>query len=318
MEDANSYDGGGDSRTGERPPTAPAPIAVAVPVGGDGDPGAPPPPPPRSLPQSDEEARAFAAAERERGVAAVRRHCDGHLSQNPDSSYVTWIATLHPENARVSIDPRFLVPGNPWLSAYEEARDDSRKGRERDRASDVAAMGAAAVCPSPGVPPPEDGGVGNDVASDGLSSGTKLGYSLLDSLVGGSLVMASVSSTFAFEVAAAFCYLSYWLCGKIVDLCSPPNAFALLPLCVAFGVGQLFHLIDLLLLFASTLLVESIAASNYLISTILACSHARGKALHQMTRKLPHLVRWAFRQKFEKWDPPRMTFRTNFFSGGAE
>ena len=62
---------------------------------------------------SNEEAEAQAAvtASREAGIATIRNHCEHHLISNPTSTYVTWIATLHPENAHVTIDSRFLIPG---------------------------------------------------------------------------------------------------------------------------------------------------------------------------------------------------------------
>ena len=62
---------------------------------------------------SNEEAQAQAAvtASREAGIATIRNHCEHHLISNPTSTYVTWIATLHPENAHVTIDSRFLIPG---------------------------------------------------------------------------------------------------------------------------------------------------------------------------------------------------------------
>lgn len=62
---------------------------------------------------SDEEAQAQAAvtASREAGIATIRNHCELHVISNPTSTYVTWIATLHPENAHVTIDSRFLIPG---------------------------------------------------------------------------------------------------------------------------------------------------------------------------------------------------------------
>ena len=85
--DASSDDGGGDEELA---------VAVAIP-----------------LDSSDEEAQAQAAvtASREAGIATIRNHCEHHLMSNPTSTYVTWIATLHPENAHVTIDSRFLIPG---------------------------------------------------------------------------------------------------------------------------------------------------------------------------------------------------------------
>lgn len=83
----------------------------------------------------DEEARALAEAAREEGIANIHHHCTQHLSQNPESSFVTWIATLHPENAQVFIDQRFLIEGNPWLTVYEEVKEDLQKSRATGNAS---------------------------------------------------------------------------------------------------------------------------------------------------------------------------------------
>ena len=61
----------------------------------------------------DLEASAQAAMHREHAQNLVREHLEHHVSHNPGASsdYVTWIATLHPENAEITIDQRFFVPG---------------------------------------------------------------------------------------------------------------------------------------------------------------------------------------------------------------
>ncbi len=46
-----------------------------------------------AIPDSDEEAHAVAAATREEATTNIREHCERHLSLNPESSYVGWIAT---------------------------------------------------------------------------------------------------------------------------------------------------------------------------------------------------------------------------------
>jgi hypothetical protein len=73
---------------------------------------------------SDEEAARQAALSRDQACDLVRSHLDRHAANNPGASsdYVTWIATLHPENADITIDQRFFVPGtlalihNVWKS----------------------------------------------------------------------------------------------------------------------------------------------------------------------------------------------------------
>ena len=64
--------------------------------------------------ESDIEAEAMAAQAQQQGVDLIRSHVSTYLEHNPEASYVSWIATLHPENAEVTIDPRFNIPGNPW------------------------------------------------------------------------------------------------------------------------------------------------------------------------------------------------------------
>mmetsp|Transcript_4967 Transcript_4967/g.7229 ORF Transcript_4967/g.7229 Transcript_4967/m.7229 type:complete len:305 (-) Transcript_4967:1157-2071(-) len=273
-----------------------------------------------AIPDSDEEAQAVAAATREEATTNIREHCERHLSLNPESSYVGWIATLHPENAHVTIDSRFVIPGNPWLTIWEEAKDELHKlggGRAYDD-----------VLVTPTAPPDPDAAFATDVV-DGQDDGSQQHHarkcegSCLDFIIGNTLVFLSVVASFAFELAASYCYISFWICRKIVKMCSPPNICTLFPFFIAYLIGAIFQLIDMLLLFVGVIFVESVAAANYIIVTILACSHRRGKKMHQLTRKLPHMTRWAFRQSyFKNWDPPRTTFfvcgRSESVSDGAQ
>ena len=61
----------------------------------------------------DEEAALEAARHRYHASVLVRDHLESHAANNPGASsdYVTWIATLHPENAETTIDQRFFIPG---------------------------------------------------------------------------------------------------------------------------------------------------------------------------------------------------------------
>ena len=248
---------------------------------------------------SDDEALALAAAAREQGIADIRQHCYQHMSQNPTSSYVTWIACLHPENAQVSIDPRFLIAGNPWLAAYEETWEGIQKGRRQPIIS-------TAISPDPSAPPLHDE---NDFDEDKdqvyPERKTTRVNGFLDFVLGSALVLTSLLSSVAIEICVTYAFLSYWICYKIEKRCSPPGCFSWLPLFIAFVIGRSFQLIDILLLFVSVIIVESIAAINYIVCTIFACSHNVGKNMHQTTRKASHLIRWNFRRLFKDWDPPR-------------
>ena len=63
--------------------------------------------------EEDERARQQAARHRQEAQNLVRDHLRNHAQHNhgASSDYVTWIATLHPENADITIDRRFFVPG---------------------------------------------------------------------------------------------------------------------------------------------------------------------------------------------------------------
>lgn len=71
-----------------------------------------------TAPVEDEEAELEATRHRYHASMLVRDHLETHAANNPGASsdYVTWIATLHPENADVTIDQRFFVPGMFYLS----------------------------------------------------------------------------------------------------------------------------------------------------------------------------------------------------------
>jgi hypothetical protein len=206
----------------------------------------------------------------------------------------------------VTIDSRFVIPGNPWMTVWEEAKDELHKlGGGRASYDDVVV--------TPTAPPDPNAAFATDVVhgqDDGSHQRTrKCEGSCLDFIIGNTLVFISVVASFAFELAASYCYISHWICRKVVKMCSPPNICTLIPFFIAYLIGSSFQLVDMLLLLVGVIFVESVAAANYIIVTILACSHRRGKKMHQLTRKLPHMTRWAFRQSFFKnWDPPRTIF----------
>ena len=280
----------------DQPP--PIAVAVAVPI-----PSAPPPTEEEEDVNvnvttdvlSDEEVQATVEAARAEGISVIRNHYVQHISNNPNSTYVTWIATLHPENAQVVIDPRFLIVGNPWLSVYEETRYDFHKGRGLEiEGVSITPQGA--------------GSSGHNEAGE-RNKKKRRSFGFLDFMIGSVLVLVTVAVSFAMEVIAAYCFLSYWACHQITKMCGRPTLFTCIPFYTAFLLGFLFKILDALFLLISIVLVEWIAGVNYVLCTFLSCNHDQGRLMHQITRKLPHLVRWAFRKKFEEWsDPPRMHF----------
>jgi hypothetical protein len=293
-----------DSTVSRPPPTAPheEQIVVAVPiVGGRGH--------QENLPEAtlatvititendnhllhdddDAAAHAEAAAARARGTDLIRDHLDHHLDQNPHSSYVTWIATLHPENAVVAIDPRFHIPGNPWLTVYEDA--------VHHRKNDLPASTTVVVIDSP-----HD--EGHENKCDRLCGH----QGFLDLIFGWSLTLTTVVTTFSLELIAMYFLFSIWLCFKItspdIGCFGPPlNILTMVPFCVCYLLLFTFILMNAAVFFVSILSVEIIAGINFLICTLFSLSYKVGLDHHQRTRRQAHLIRWAFRSRFEDLDP---------------
>ena len=190
---------------------------------------------------------------------------------------------------------------NPWLVIWEELH--KQEGEDN-------------VLATPTAPPAEDNNTDDDVVM--VPAKRKFEGSLLDFIIGNALVLISVAYSLVFELVAAYCYLSYWLCTKIMNMCSssPHPTMCILPFAITYLIGSIFQLLDTVLLVTSTIVVESVAASNYIIVTILSLSHTQGKMMHQKTRKVSHIARWAFRQSsFQDWNPPRSNFNC---CGGSE
>ncbi|CAB9526584.1 expressed unknown protein [Seminavis robusta] len=245
---------------------------------------------------SDEAAEMEAEFARRQGTELIEHHLSHHMSQNPESSYVTWIATLHPENAQVAIDHRFFVPGNPWWTVYEEAKNDipiaTAVAAEANETADLEEQ-----APPPPSSRPDATPTGGEVKRKSCSE-----ISPMAATVGFSMfLMASMSVLFleACAICVYFFSLSFF---RLANLMDPPNLWTglLYSTCVFFYWSC--ALMDSSLLLSSVLTTEFVAASSYMFCAILGgCDMAAG--WHQYTRRTCHLIRWAFRSKFEY--PPR-------------
>uniref|UniRef100_A0A7S4JRK4 Uncharacterized protein n=1 Tax=Odontella aurita TaxID=265563 RepID=A0A7S4JRK4_9STRA len=262
-----------------RPSAPPSiPIAVATPVDVEAD-------------ERDAANEAAAAEARERGTEMIRDHLDSHLTLNPGSSYVTWIAALHPENATVAIDPRFLTPGNPWLTVYQEGKYDLRKGEE----SAVVTVDAAA----------EDSGA----PLSGVTEEPDSAYGgFMDLVLGFTILILAISVAFSVELIGLYCYASAVVCFKIFKACSDPRVSTLtaLPFAICWLLYHVFRFLDVMLLFVSVMMVEVVAGINFLVCSLFSLDRQVGRSAHQRTRRFAHLTRWAFRRRFE-WEPKRST-----------
>jgi hypothetical protein len=245
----------------------------------------------------DVEAEADAAEARRRGTEVIEGHLSHHIQQNPDSSYVTWIACLHPENAEVTIDERFLIPGNPWWTVYEGAKADIPTATATPLAEEAPAVvpstSTAVATPNSNLNPfttaPED------VSKQATG---------IDLLVGCILSIVAILAVFGMETVG-FCV--YWISTGFYHLAQaldPPSAITGIFYSLCLLVYYTLALIDSCLLIASVLTTEIVAFTLLLLSSLLAgCDMA--KRWHQYLRRTCHLLRWAFRSESLSADPPR-------------
>jgi hypothetical protein len=252
----------------------------------------------RSVLEDDEAAEAEAARARRQGIGLIESHLSHHLSQNPESSFVTWIATLHPENAEVTIDQRFFVPGNAWWTVYEEAKND------------IPTATAVLATTTQGEDVEEQAiHIGNQLPDDtpngarvGSPQKTCTGSSPLASLVGIILAIMSVITVFILEVSAVVVYITsagFFILTKAMD---PPSVLTGLPYSICCLLYWSLALVDSFCLVASVFTTELLAGCAYLLCAIFGgCGAAAG--WHQFMRRICHLIRWAFRSKYEY--PPR-------------
>ena len=245
---------------------------------------------------TDDEAEAEAAEARRQGTQLIENHLSMHLSQNPDSSFVTWIATLHPENAEVSIDQRFFVPNNPWWTVYEGAKNDIPIATAVPVNDDLAAASEQPIPVSTYNP--------EKPASTSTSTKTepKSPCSPIDSFIGFVLSLIAILTVFGLETSAC---IIYFVAAGIWKSAKAMGHTGLIPWIlyhVLMIVYWILAIIDSCLLLGSVLAVELVAGVCYILSLLFAGCQ-RAAAWHQYIRRTCHTLRWAFRSQSSS--PPR-------------
>ena len=233
---------------------------------------------------SDAAARAQAQESHDEGVRIITSHLSSHLDQNPGSDFVSWIATLHPENADVRIDPRFFVPNNPWWSVYEAAKP------------------AASTVVVDGVPVDsitrEEVENGRQDSKSNDSPGGGCFCNPVGFVVGIALAFSSIVSTFSIEVAALPLYFLAAVSFHVATPCNPPaNPLTGIIFSVFMLLYWIFSMVDSILLLVSVLVSEILGAVAGILGCL--CGGFRGaKEWHQTVRKASHSVRATFRRPF--------------------
>ena len=258
----------------------------------------------------DAAAEAQAAEAREQGTDLIREHLNHHLDQNPGSSYVvsllscrsmlfqlltdmpctsafdivpvahsitvrqTWIATLHPENATVTIDPRFMIEGNPWKTVYNETK--------------------YGICDR-GSPPPEvDAQAVEAVAVPEEKTRSYGGF--IDFLVGLIIDITAASLTFSLEVCAIVVRFVARCFEYFYDKCYH-YTISKYTLGVIFWImWRSFWFCEHVFLYTSVFVTELLAGISFMLCALFALDCGIGRAAHQRTRRLSHLIRWACRR----------------------
>eukprot|EP00550_Attheya_septentrionalis_P004534 CAMPEP_0198285348 /NCGR_PEP_ID=MMETSP1449-20131203/4670_1 /TAXON_ID=420275 /ORGANISM="Attheya septentrionalis, Strain CCMP2084" /LENGTH=323 /DNA_ID=CAMNT_0043982753 /DNA_START=44 /DNA_END=1015 /DNA_ORIENTATION=- len=267
----------------------------------------------------DEEALMEAQEARDRGTQLIRDHLEEHLANNPSSTYVTWIATLHPENATVTIDERFLIPNNPWLVVYAEAVEQNKfPPKEQDvspakkSVDDVEQPHQEQEDDEASSTAQPQGEV--DVSIDPLQNSTLpyRRFGLIEYILEVSLVVAAALVTLTIELVSLYLYMSGVFCMYLSDgpwhhriqhqsfwyRCLRGISWLVRGIC--WMLGHLFHGLDLFVLVLSSLMVEVLAGLGAMLcgGLFALCNKTVAQDVHQHIRRVSHLVRWACRTKF--------------------
>lgn len=249
----------------------------------------------------DKEAEAEAAEAPRRGTEVIEGHLSQHMEQNPDSSFVTWVACLHPENAEVTIAERFLVPGNPWWTVYEGAKGEVPTATavpvQEESASPTATSNALTI------PDGRNKSYQNPATTAPPEDVSNFNYGI-DLLIGCILSIVAIVAVFSVEAAA---YAIYWISAgfyRMAQAMEPPNVATGIFYSIFLLVYYSLALVDSTLLIASVLTTEIVAFSLFLVSFIFAGLDMASR-WHQYVRRTCHLLRWAFRSQSLSAHPPR-------------
>jgi len=257
----------------------------------------------RTTAHEDQDAEAQAAEARRRGTELIEDHLSSHLTNNPDSDYVTWIATLHPENAHVQIDHRFFVPGNPWWTVYESAPAPG-KGNNHNNGESIPTATAVPVA-APEDPPKSSFPDTLESKEDGtvVAAPSSRVCSPIDFLVGSVISLSAIVTVYGIELSALLIYSLSACFYKTAQSMAPPSFATSLFYVVLLLVYWSLALIDSCLLLASVLTTELMAITAWIISSLFAGCETAGK-WHQYIRRTCHLARGSFRPS--KAYPPRV------------
>lgn len=262
----------------------------------------------------DGQAMLEAARHREHASSIVRDHLESHVANNPGASsdYVTWIATLHPENADITIDQRFFVPENPWWTIYEETKNnpipfatavpvknESDDKENSVKTADDEETGASSNdCSSTSETDPEQ-------AKDPNCCLTCNPFAILFGFV---MAIPAVVWVVSCEmISLLICYLPSVFCHKTAKIFSPPDCCTCLFYLIFMTIYGVLSFCDSVVLVVNVFGTEMVAFMAVLVG-FLSGGCLWAKFLHQQIRRVCHGIRVVFRKKTSHRDPPRRFF----------
>jgi hypothetical protein len=242
-----------------------------------------------------------------------------------DPKYVTWADVFHPETATLAPQVRELHPeGNEWGAVWAEATliTDVTPSAPIEPSKPIVSSAPIATVVTIDGDVEQDSLVPDTISkpddtspSPGATISPWTKGNFFSTLVGGSLTIGAVASTFGLELAAATTYLLTVVFYNLFQLTSEgfqasdsllrSCALPVYLCCALFlMLAAIFTFVDCILLLVSVLVSELLALVTCLLC-VLCGGCGAGAAWHQYIRKLCHLTRWAFRSFHKGWTPER-------------
>ncbi|KAK3260484.1 hypothetical protein CYMTET_30557 [Cymbomonas tetramitiformis] len=226
----------------------------------------------------DIEAQRVVEESKQASKLLIRDHLSEHLARNPDSTFVSWIAALHPEN--VALDPRLEIhEGNEWLDVWQEVSN----GRNRCCWSSCCCCSSR---DSDGTILPQSGW--------GWTLGRLVDIliALIEGLVALLLMLSTLSIVVAVEVPTSYFAASEFYCR---DLSRRLNTYAFMPCFVPAKLLQVFFWLCGKVLFVTQMvIIETLAVSGFFACGIIVLSLSHGKWMHAKLRRVAQVTRNAF------------------------
>lgn len=267
--------------------------------------------------EDDEQAILEAAQHREHASTIVRNHLENHAANNPDASsdYVTWIATLHPENADITIDQRFFVPGNPWWTIYEDTKNSQiplatavpvkSDDTERESTINVEDEESGHTNQDSSDEEGQDSQKGDDKTKDRQCCLTCNPFAIFFGFV---VAIPALVFVITCEIVSLFtCYLPGAICYHIAKFFSPPDCCTCILYLVFITVHGVLSFGDSMVLVMSIFGTELVGLVAIFVG-FLSGGCLWAEYLHQQIRRLSHGIRVVFRKKTTCDKPPRRFF----------